>query len=159
MNVTTILGGCVFTLLKYSQYFRYKKRFQHQVPMIPDPDAAIPDPQNMQKPRNICIHICNTLVQQWHFISLIYKHAKTSLHLYPFCYTLQQSHFISLIYELMRRCFEFSSKSGENSFFLSNSFIPQFPLIRNRSEKLPSLSPSITSALDRSIIAPESWRP
>ena len=30
--------------------------------MIPDPDAAILDPKNMQKPRNICIHICNTLV-------------------------------------------------------------------------------------------------
>ena len=73
--------------------------------MIPDPDAAIPDPKNMQKPRNICIHICNTLVQQWHFISLIY--------------------------ELMPSCFEFSSKSGVN---LSNSFIPEFPLIRNRSE-------------------------
>ena len=40
MNVTTILGGCVFTLPKYCQYFRYKKRFQHalgsrfQIPML-----------------------------------------------------------------------------------------------------------------------------
>ena len=38
-----------------------KKGFSTRFP-IPDPDAAIPDPKNMQKPRYICIHIWNTLV-------------------------------------------------------------------------------------------------
>ena len=38
-----------------------KTEFSALGSQLPDPDAATPDPKNMQKPRNICINPCNTL--------------------------------------------------------------------------------------------------
>ena len=39
-----------------------KTEFSALGSQFPDPDAATLDSKNMQKPRNICINPCNTLV-------------------------------------------------------------------------------------------------